>query len=194
MRAMRLPVYFGIPLLAFEMHYFVMLGFLGFVWSVPLALGALAVVIRNPLAPRKVPTGAAADCNLVHPCRARADGERRHHLVVLGAHLADHQRPAKGNGGDGESRRFAPCPRGASEHHLVRASADRRPATGVQHHVRDNEPAAVLRPSGCLRARRILVGESARGNGLCRGGSSSAYALANAGSSIGWTGFSPRRW
>ena len=55
MRAARLPVYFGIPLLAFEMHYFVMLGFLGFVWAVPLALGALAVVVRNPLAPRKCP-------------------------------------------------------------------------------------------------------------------------------------------
>ena len=56
MRAAHMPVYFGIPLLAFEMHYFVMLGFVGFVWAVPLALGALALVVRDPLTPRTVPT------------------------------------------------------------------------------------------------------------------------------------------
>ena len=54
-RAAGLPAYMGIPLLAFEMHYFVMLGFLGFVWAVPLALGAIAVVIRQPRNPPRVP-------------------------------------------------------------------------------------------------------------------------------------------
>ena len=54
-RAAGMPAYMGIPLLVFEMHYFVMLGFLGFVWAVPLALGAVAVVLREPLNPPKAP-------------------------------------------------------------------------------------------------------------------------------------------
>lgn len=94
MRAVHRPVYFGIPLLAFEMHYFVMLGFVGFVWAVPLALGALALAVRDPLAPRKVPISlllTATWFTHVVPALAVTIAVT---IVVLVAHIADDERLA----------------------------------------------------------------------------------------------------
>jgi hypothetical protein len=95
MRAVRLPVYFGIPLLVFEMHYLVMLGFLGFVWSVPIALCALAVVVRNPLAPRKWPLAMLLTATWFTHVVPALTISIAIILVVFVAHLADHQRPAR---------------------------------------------------------------------------------------------------
>jgi hypothetical protein len=95
MRAAGLPLYLGIPLLAFEMHYFVMLGFFGFVWAVPLSLGAVAVVLRNPVAPQRVPLTAllvAAWFTHIVPALVATITIC---LVVMVAHLADREPPIK---------------------------------------------------------------------------------------------------
>jgi hypothetical protein len=93
-RAAGMPAYLGIPLLAFEMHYFVMLGFLGFVWSVPLALGAIAVVVRHPLNPPKVPLllllVATWFTHIVPALVATIAAS----IIVMVANLAGRQRPA----------------------------------------------------------------------------------------------------
>ena len=95
MRAAHLPLCFGIPLLAFEMHYFVMLGFVGFVWAVALALGALAVTVRDPLTPRKgLMTLLLTATWFTHVVPALTVSIAVT-LVVLVAHLADHQRPMR---------------------------------------------------------------------------------------------------
>lgn len=94
MRAARLPVYFGIPLLAYEMHYFVMLGFLGFVWAVPLALGALAVAVRDPLSPRRVPLALLLTATWFTHVVPALTVSIAITLVVLVAHVAEGERPA----------------------------------------------------------------------------------------------------
>lgn len=95
MRAARLPVYFGIPLLAFEMHYFVMLGFLGFLCAVPLALGALAVAIRNPLRPHKRWTALLLTATWFTHVVPALTVSVAITLVVVVAHIADGERPSR---------------------------------------------------------------------------------------------------
>ena len=170
MRATRLAVYFGIPLLAFEMHYFVMLGFVGFVWAVPLALGALAVVIRNPLAPRKVPTALLLTATwFTHVVPALVVSVAIT-LVVLGAHLADHQRPVKGMVATlkAVALPLAPVALLSIAWYVQAPTGALLHGSSIMSEMKNLLP--VLRPSGCLRARRILVGESACGSGVCRGG------------------------
>jgi hypothetical protein len=94
MRAAHLPVYYGIPLLALEMHYFVMLGFVGFVWAVPLALGALAVVVRDPLTPPKLPLALLLVATWFTHVVPALTVSIAITLVVLVARLAEHQRLA----------------------------------------------------------------------------------------------------
>ena len=92
-RAAGLPAYMGIPLLAFEMHYFVMLGFLGFVWAVPLALGAIAVVIRQPLNPPRVSLTLLLIATwFTHIVPALAATIATTTIVVV-AHLANREQP-----------------------------------------------------------------------------------------------------
>jgi hypothetical protein len=93
--AVGLPAYAGIPLLVFEMHYFVMLGFLGFVWSVPLALGAIAVVLRNPVDPPRVPVIALLIATWFTHIVPALVATIAVCIIVMVAHLADRQPPAK---------------------------------------------------------------------------------------------------
>ena len=55
MRAVRLPLAAGIPLLAFEMSYLFMLGLTGFVWGIALCLFTVALALREPLRPAAIP-------------------------------------------------------------------------------------------------------------------------------------------
>lgn len=54
-RALRIPLYAGIPLLLFQMNFLLMMGLLGFAAAAPMALLAIVITLRRPATPRLLP-------------------------------------------------------------------------------------------------------------------------------------------
>jgi hypothetical protein len=95
MRAVHLPLAAGIPLLAFEMSYLFMLGFIGFVWSTALCLFAVAVALRQPLRPAAIPLTLLLTATWFTHFVPAVIATIAIVLIVLFAHLAEGEALAK---------------------------------------------------------------------------------------------------
>jgi hypothetical protein len=89
MRVLRLSLWLGIPLLAFQMNFLLMMGSLGFVWAVPLALGALALALLQPHAPPVFPLSVMLMLSWLTHIAPALIATVVIVLIVLAAHLGD---------------------------------------------------------------------------------------------------------